>query len=56
MANLKKVKLQRKDPVTGANKTVEVNVDKILKTNARNLDIKLQDGDCIEVPAKNILF
>jgi protein involved in polysaccharide export with SLBB domain len=56
MANLKKVKLQRKDPVTGANKTVEVNVDKILKTNARNLDIKLQDGDRIEVPAKTILF
>jgi protein involved in polysaccharide export with SLBB domain len=56
MANLRKVKLQRKDPATGANKSFEVNVEKILKTNARNLDIKLQDGDRIEVPARTVLF
>ncbi len=56
MANLKKVKLHRKDPVTGVTKSFTVNVDKILKENARNMDIRLQDGDRIEVPAVGIRF
>jgi protein involved in polysaccharide export with SLBB domain len=56
MANLKKVKLHRKDPVTGVTKSFTVNVDKILKENARSMDIRLQDGDRIEVPAVGIRF
>lgn len=56
MANFKKVKLHRKDPATGASKTFTVDVDKILKKNARQLDIKLIDGDRIEVPAVSIRF
>lgn len=56
MANLKKVKLHRKDPATGANKTFTINVDKILKENARQFDVKLIDGDRIEVPAVGIRF
>ena len=39
-----------------ANKTFTINVDKILKENARQFDVKLIDGDRIEVPAVGIRF
>lgn len=54
-ANLKKVKLHRKNAAPGS-KPIEVNVDKILETNARNLDHKLKEGDRIEVPNRVVMF
>lgn len=55
-ANLRKVKIQRIDPVTKENKTIIVNVEEILKTNDRKKDIILQDGDRVEVPERGLIF
>jgi len=35
---------------------VTVNVEKVLKEGLRSEDVRLRDGDRIEVPAKTILF
>jgi hypothetical protein len=45
-ADLAKVKVNRKD-----GKTIRVNVKDILEKNQRKLDVELQDGDMIQVPA-----
>jgi protein involved in polysaccharide export with SLBB domain len=50
-ANLKKVKVYRK-----AGGTITINVDEILRTGNRDKDIKLSDGDRIQVPDRSIIF
>jgi hypothetical protein len=55
MANLKSIKLHRKNATPGE-KPIEVNLEKILRSNARDLDYKLKDGDRIEVPERVIFF
>ena len=56
MANLKKVKIHRTNKQTKVQSTIEVNVEKILKTNARDKDVKLMDGDRVEVLSRGIVF
>jgi len=55
-ANLKKVKVDRFDPVTQQNKSVVVNVKEILDRGTRTQDWNLEDGDRIYVPPKGINF
>jgi hypothetical protein len=55
-ANLKKVKVDRFDPVTQQNKSVIINVKEILDKGTRTQDWKLADGDRIYVPPKGINF
>jgi protein involved in polysaccharide export with SLBB domain len=55
-ANLKKVKVDRFDPITQQNKSVVVNVKEILDRGTRTQDWKLEDGDRIYVPPKGINF
>jgi protein involved in polysaccharide export with SLBB domain len=55
-ANLKKVKVDRFDPVTQQNKSVVINVKEILDRGTRTQDWKLEDGDRIYVPPKGINF
>jgi hypothetical protein len=52
--NLKRVKVYRKDPVTGLIKTEEYNVEEIKKDLTKN--VPLQPGDRIEVPEKKVIF
>jgi protein involved in polysaccharide export with SLBB domain len=51
-ANLKKVRVERLDPVTKKSKSDIVNVREILDKGNRSKDMKLQDGDRIFVDAK----
>ena len=53
-SNLKKVKLNRVDPVSGKTEIKIINVEKV-KQGDRSEDILLQDGDRIEVPEKTII-
>jgi len=53
-ANLKKIVLDRKDPVSGVYKKTTYNVEDIKKN--RTKDIPLQDEDRVEVPERSIMF
>jgi hypothetical protein len=55
-ANLKKVKLHRKNPVTGVVEVRTINVQKIQETGNKADDIMVQDGDRIEVPERKFGF
>lgn len=55
-ANLKKVKIQRRDPETNKPIDIEVNVYDILQKNKQELDVLLIDGDRIHVPERSFLF
>lgn len=55
-ANLKRVKVSRKDSKTGKTKVMVVNVDSVLHDNKNSEDIELQDGDRVEVLAKSFNF
>lgn len=53
-ANLKKVKLSRIDPETGALDVKTINVEDIKKNPTK--DIYVRDGDRIEIPERGIVF
>jgi len=53
-ANLKKVKLTRKDPETGRPVTRIIDVDSVIHKNDSSADVELRDGDRVEVPEKLI--
>jgi protein involved in polysaccharide export with SLBB domain len=53
-ANLKKVKLNRRDPATQKMEQRTFDVDAMLKGD-RSKDLPLQDGDHVEVPEKKIV-
>lgn len=53
-ANLKKIKVHRRDPESGRASTVVVNVDAVIYNNDPTKDLELRDGDRVEVPAKLI--
>lgn len=53
-ANLKKIKVHRRDPESGKASTVVVNVDAVIYNNDPTKDLELRDGDRVEVPAKLI--
>ncbi len=55
-ANLKKVKLQREDPVTKVVTPRIINVDAILSKGKKEDDVILQDGDIVNISAKWINF
>lgn len=55
-ANLKRVKIHRSNPETKERETIEVDVDRILRRNDRSLDVRLKDGDRLEIPPKKVLF
>lgn len=55
-ANLKRVKIHRSNPDTNNRETIEVDVDRILRRNDRSLDVRLKDGDRLEIPPKKVLF
>ncbi len=51
-ANLKMVRVHSRPGTDGRAESVTVNVEKILKENLRSEDVRLRDGDRIEVPAR----
>jgi hypothetical protein len=54
-ANLKKIKVHRRDPESGRAITFVVNVDAVIyNTDPTKKDVELRDGDRVEVPAKLI--
>lgn len=55
-ANLKRVKIHRSNAETRERETIEVDVDRILRKNDRSLDVRLKDGDRLEIPPKKVLF
>lgn len=55
-ANLKRVKIHRSNPETKERETIEIDVDRILRKNDRSLDVRLKDGDRLEIPPKKVLF
>lgn len=55
-ANLKRVKIHRSNAETKERETIEVDVDRILRRNDRSLDVRLKDGDRLEIPPKKVLF
>ncbi len=55
-ADLRKVEIQRFDPDTQRTITKEVNVQNILNKGQRDLDVALQDGDRVRVPARRFTF
>jgi protein involved in polysaccharide export with SLBB domain len=55
-ANLKKVELQRIDPVTKSNHVFKIDVNEILSKNKKDKDMVLQDGDVINIKAKMVTF
>jgi len=55
-ADLKKVRVHSRPGADGRAESVTVNVEKILMEGLRSEDVRLRDGDRIEVPAKTILF
>jgi hypothetical protein len=54
-ADLKHIKINRKDPATGKPTTIKVNVSEIIKDNKIDKDVELLDGDRVEVPARKII-
>ena len=54
-ANLRKVKLTRVNPATGKPESRTIDLEAI-KKGARAEDVRLEDGDRIEVPEKKIVF
>lgn len=54
-ANLKKVKLHRRNPQTQETESRVIDLEAIRKGD-RSKDVQLQDGDRIEVPEKSIVF
>ncbi|HVY69290.1 MAG TPA: hypothetical protein VHH73_05145 [Verrucomicrobiae bacterium] len=55
-ANLKKVKLMRKNAQTGKVETTVINVEEIKKTGNDATNLLLQDGDKIEVPERSFVL
>lgn len=55
-ADLKRVEVQRVDPVTQETSSKQVNVQDILDKNRRDEDIPMRDGDRVRVPAKRFNF
>lgn len=55
-ANLKRVKIHRSNAETKERETIEIDVDRILRKNDRSLDVRLKDGDRLEIPPKKVLF
>ena len=54
-ADLRRVTINRLDPVTKKAQYLKVNVQKVLEGD-RTQDVVLQDGDRVEVPQKTFLF
>jgi len=55
-ANLKKVEVERYDPVTKVTTTIKVDVYSILFKKQREKDIALKDGDRVKIPERTFIF